>query len=257
VALLLFLFLAVIAILTVTVATPRLLTQARRAKEEEMIWRGEQYVRAIRLFYLKNGRLPAAIEDLTKPKTGIRFLRRAYADPMNGSDGSWRFIYMGPLGQILGSTRPHPLFPMGGLARVSGPTAAAGNATAAPGAGGTPAAGDGASTLGASGSPPAAEAAPGQDSSGPAPGPETQATGLLNDSQVFGANIIGIGSKVDKYSLMFYKGAKNYKQFEFIWDPSDFGGVLTRPPILAPRESSAPPPVSQPNTNPQGVPPGS
>jgi hypothetical protein len=37
---------------------------------------------------------------------------------------------------------------------------------------------------------------------------------------VIGGNIIGVGSKIDKKSFIWYEKAKNYKEFEFIWDPS-------------------------------------
>ena len=35
-----------------------------------------------------------------------------------------------------------------------------------------------------------------------------------------GGNIIGVGSKVNKKSVIVYDHAKNYRLFEFIWDPS-------------------------------------
>ena len=35
-----------------------------------------------------------------------------------------------------------------------------------------------------------------------------------------GGNIIGVGSKVNKRSIIVYEKAKNYRLFEFIWDPS-------------------------------------
>jgi len=34
---------------------------------------------------------------------------------------------------------------------------------------------------------------------------------------VLGGNIIGVGSKVNKASIIWYDKAKNYRQFEFIW----------------------------------------
>ena len=70
-----------------------------------MVWRGEQYERAIGLYYRKFGKYPTKIEDLTKQTNGVRFLRQAYKDPMNKDDGSWRFIYVGPNGQLIGSLR--------------------------------------------------------------------------------------------------------------------------------------------------------
>lgn len=72
-----------------------------------MIWRGNQYVRGVKLYYRKMGRFPTSIDDLTKPKTGsLRFMRQAYKDPMNTGDGSWRLIYVGPAGQLIGSLKP-------------------------------------------------------------------------------------------------------------------------------------------------------
>ena len=39
-------------------------------------------------------------------------------------------------------------------------------------------------------------------------------------SSIIGGNIIGIGSKVNKKSVIVYEKAGNYRLFEFIWDPS-------------------------------------
>ena len=39
-------------------------------------------------------------------------------------------------------------------------------------------------------------------------------------TDIVGGNIIGVGSKVNKKSIIWYDKAKNYRQFEFIWDPS-------------------------------------
>jgi len=39
-------------------------------------------------------------------------------------------------------------------------------------------------------------------------------------TDVIGGNIIGVGSKVNKASVIWYDKAKNYRQFEFVWDPS-------------------------------------
>jgi hypothetical protein len=70
-----------------------------------MVWRGKQYVRGIRLFTRRLIVSRAQLEDLYKPKTGIRFMRQAFTDPMNPTDGSWRLIYVGPNGQLIGSLK--------------------------------------------------------------------------------------------------------------------------------------------------------
>ncbi len=96
----------VLLISTVSIA-PNVLTEGRREKETEMIWRGKQYTRGVKLYYRKMGRFPTSLDDLTKPKLGsLRFMRQAYKDPMNKEDGSWRFIYVGPAGQLIGSLKP-------------------------------------------------------------------------------------------------------------------------------------------------------
>lgn len=47
-----------------------------------------------------------------------------------------------------------------------------------------------------------------------------QPLGMMDASNTIGGNIIGVGSKINKKSFLWYQKAKNYRQFEFIWDPS-------------------------------------
>ena len=49
--------------------------------------------------------IPKLSEDLQKGLPQLHFLRQAYKDPLNKSDGSWRFIYVNAAGQIIGSTK--------------------------------------------------------------------------------------------------------------------------------------------------------
>jgi hypothetical protein len=83
------------------------LTEGRRTREDEMIWRGKQYVRAIRLYFRKTGHYPQTIDDLKTGLPEMHFLRyAAYKDPMaKDKDGAWRFIYINASGQIIGSVR--------------------------------------------------------------------------------------------------------------------------------------------------------
>ncbi|MGB8476141.1 MAG: hypothetical protein WCE61_18835, partial [Candidatus Acidiferrum sp.] len=107
-ALLIVVFLTTLILIASMSIGLRILTAGRREKEQEMIWRGNQYVRGIKLYYRKFGRFPTSLEQLTKPSVGnIRFMRQAYKDPMNKVDGSWRLIYVGPGGQLIGSLKPH------------------------------------------------------------------------------------------------------------------------------------------------------
>src|SRR5580700_4923965 len=80
-------------------------TIRRRRIEQETIWRGNQYARAIRLYYHKTGHYPQTFDDLQKGMPDLHFLRQPYKNPTNPADGSWRFIYVNAAGQIIGSTR--------------------------------------------------------------------------------------------------------------------------------------------------------
>lgn len=73
--------LAVMAVL-MSVAMPVWKHDARRAKEAELVWRGQQYVRAIRLFQARTGALPPSIDALVSG----HYLRKAYKDPITNDD---------------------------------------------------------------------------------------------------------------------------------------------------------------------------
>ena len=69
---------AVLAI-AMTVAMPAWRQAGQREKEEELIFRGRQYVRAIQLYQRKYAATyPADVDILVKQK----FLRKKYKDPM-------------------------------------------------------------------------------------------------------------------------------------------------------------------------------
>jgi hypothetical protein len=243
-ALMLVVFLTSLLLLATIVAAPSVRTERKREQEEEMIWRGKQYVRAIKLYYRKNGKFPTALDDLTKPKTGsLRYLRQAYKDPMNKEDGSWRLIYVGPAGQLIGSLKPPQTLQLQGGSQPGTPVSAmgastnssqsafgnSGNSQSSFGSqGGSSFGSQGASSFGSQGNGLNGGAAPGAD--GAAQGglsgangsqPMSSPTGLSSDtSSIIGGNIIGIGSKIDRKSVIVYEKATNYHLFEFVWDPS-------------------------------------
>jgi hypothetical protein len=233
-------FLSLLLIATMTVV-PNILTEGRREKEQDMIWRGKQYVRGVKMYYRKLGRFPTSLDDLTKPKTGsLRFMRQAYKDPMNKDDGSWRLIYVGPAGQLIGSLKPpqqNLQIPQSG--GIGTPAAALGSTspTSSFGSGSTnglfglTGSQPGSATPGtAPGTAPGAGpgTAPGTGASGITGAPVSTDQGTSDPSQVpmgdtptiIGGNIIGVGSKVNKTSIIIYDKAKNYRLYEFIWDPS-------------------------------------
>ena len=95
-----FLLAASIAIGMYMVA-PRVAFESQRDKEQMLVERGEQYKRAIQLYYRKFRKYPVKMEDLENT-SNIRFLRKRYVDPMSGKD-EWRLIHVGPGGQFLDS----------------------------------------------------------------------------------------------------------------------------------------------------------
>ena len=250
-ALVMVMFILALLVLTMAEATPTVLSSIQREREAEMVWRGKQYTRGIRMYYVKMNRFPTSLDDLTKPKTGIRFMRQAYKDPMNQIDGSWRLIYVGPNGQLIGSLNNRTIglggmgggtsgiagSPMAGASMAGSSSTSGGNgllsfgsnsanstgfgmnqatATQQTGAVGTAltgAAGNGTgatnTSLGTNGDPTIED-----------PTQPHAIAGPMDASNTIGGNIIGVGSKIDKKSFRIYEKAKNYKLFEFIWDPS-------------------------------------
>ncbi|MGH9861643.1 MAG: hypothetical protein ACRD5F_16610 [Candidatus Acidiferrales bacterium] len=238
-ALLIVVFFAALMIVAASAAVPSVLTQGKREKEEDLIWRGEQYARAVKLFYRKNGRFPTSMDELSKPQNDVRFLRRAYAEPMNTEDGSWRLIYIGANGQLIGSTtRSNALLNLPQRPGSAGPGTTGTTGARPPGTGATPGTGTGAGS--------GAETGTGTSNSTP---------GTLGSGPIIGGNIIGVASKVAKSSIKVYKGATIYRDWEFIWDPTQdaaLGGPGMNPPGIG---TPAGAPAGQPAGTPTGNPP--
>ena len=79
--------------------------QAQRELEEELIFRGQEYVRAIQKYQRQIGIYPPSLDALIETN-GIRYLRRAYTDPITGE--SFRLLTVNPDGSINGSTLLQP-----------------------------------------------------------------------------------------------------------------------------------------------------
>jgi type II secretory pathway pseudopilin PulG len=209
--LLMVVFMVATMMILTTVATESILTQGRREREKDLVWRGEQYQRAIGLYFRKFGKYPTKVDDLTKQTNGVRFLRQAYTDPMNKDDGSWRFIYVGPNGQLIGSLRQTSLL----QSVLTTPTMPGASLL---GSGAQPAPPGGAATGGTPGTPGAPGQTGQQANGGITPNPlESQPQPL--QGAVIGGNIIGVGSKVKEPSLRVYQGGDTYEKWEFIWNP--------------------------------------
>jgi len=108
--------------LMMTVALPAWSHAVRREREIELVWRGEQYQRAIRLFQRKFANtFPPTVDLLVEQK----FLRKKYKDPMTG--GEFQVIPVGavltpgaPVGAGTGPGAPTPGLQTAGAPPVSG-----------------------------------------------------------------------------------------------------------------------------------------
>jgi type II secretory pathway pseudopilin PulG len=253
-----FMMLAVIfalALLTIalTVAAPAIKKSIQRDRELETMHRGEQYVRAIRLYYRKFGTYPASIDALVGTN-GIRFIRQRYLDPTTGQD-DWKPILLGqnktPLavgffGQPLGITG----LPLPG--NVSGAGSGLGSpAPIASGAGSNlngnslfNSASNNSSDAGATGS-----TGSGSDSNSSAPS--------SNIGTLFGGGpIMGVSPASPKQSLLVYKKMDHYIDWEFLYSPLTDQMIgnnqIARPPL----QGGAPgaPPVAPPSPTPNSAP---
>jgi hypothetical protein len=243
-ALLLVVFMVATILITTAVAIPSVLTEGRREKEAEMIWRGEQYERAIGMYYRKFGKYPTKVEDLTKQTNGVRFLRQAYTDPLNKADGTWRFIYVGPNGQLIGSLHQTSLLQSalsttglgsaltgGGGLQPLAPPGAAGGMNQAPGMNQTPGVGQF-----------------GQQANNALTQNPLQSQPQPLEGAMMGGNIIGVGSKIKKSSMRVYLGGDTYQQWEFIWNPA----AQLAMPGQAPANPNANPTSAPNGINPNG-----
>jgi type II secretory pathway pseudopilin PulG len=225
-----------IILLMLGIAAPTVARELRREREVEAIHRGNQYVQAIRRFYLKNGNhYPNSIEQLEKTNN-IRFLRQRYVDPMTGK-ADWRLIKVGEakttvkgfFGQPLAGLTPG----LGSAASMASP--GVGGMPGSPGYGGASSpSSPGSSTAGSLSGTPGAFATPGgsatpggtsglpgsTDTSGV--GGATGSTGGLGSQSPFGgggAPFVGVGSSKSGESITILNEQPSYQTWEFIYDP--------------------------------------
>ena len=169
---------AVMGIL-LTAAMPTWKTLVQREREEELVFRGEQYARAVGLFQRKfAGAFPPSVEILVQQK----FLRKAYKDPITGGD--FQILYQNTAMAVPGQAGQRmPGQPGSGTT----PSARPGEIATSPGL--APATtGPGAGLSGGSGA-----------TVGPRGG------------------IVGVASKSTQASLRLYKGRGRYNEWQFVY----------------------------------------
>lgn len=234
------LFLMVLILIGLAVAAPSMARSIQRDKELELVHRGEQYKRAIKLYYKKFGAYPTSIDQLLNTNN-IRFLRKRYTDPITGKD-DWRIIYygqakvppMGLFGQPLALAGP---VGAAGIAAPPGSAAAFGATSATPTSSVTVDTPDSSNATGADDSGGVDSATnnpsvsitgtagvPAGQAGGIAPGTAAGLAGGTSNTGAFGSAlgggpIVGVGIPVPKASLIEYKKQKKYNQWEFVYNP--------------------------------------
>jgi len=84
----------------IAAVVPAYQMQAKRQMEEELIFRGEEYTRAIQKYQRRFAVYPSSVDQLVSTNS-LRFLRRAYKDPITGKE--FRLITINPDGTLSGS----------------------------------------------------------------------------------------------------------------------------------------------------------
>lgn len=185
--------LAVMAVL-MSVALPVWRHEAQREKEAELVFRGQQYIRAIRLFQMKTGTLPTSVDLLVQG----HYLRRKYKDPITNDD--FELLGGGGVpGQIGPGQTGQPGQPLGGNT---------------PGRGGTPTQGGrgptGGSTVGQS--PTTSISTSGTAPAGTVPG-----------------GMMGVRSKSKGESIRLYLGRNHYNEWAFLYAQGPAGAGRGQP----------------------------
>ena len=211
-----------IILLTLSVAAADMAHTVREARERESVRRANQYVRAIRLYYKKNGSYPASVKALENTNM-IRYLRQEYTDPLSGKD--YRLIGVGQ-----NKTTVKGFFgqPLGGIAGA-GLGAAAGMQSAGNGFGpvsGTGPGGATTSTNGATGTSGANGTSGTTSGTGGSTGTSgfssspfgTGGMGTLATSGSMGP-FMGVGSNAKGNSILIVNEQTTYETWEFLYDP--------------------------------------
>src|SRR4051794_36716667 len=106
----LMLFITLIAMAALAVL-PEIAHQVQRDREEELLHRGTEYMRAVKKYYKKFGRYPSRVEELENTNQ-VRFLRKRFKDPMTrdpqtSGEQEFKFVRQGdPILNNLGISNP-------------------------------------------------------------------------------------------------------------------------------------------------------
>jgi type II secretory pathway pseudopilin PulG len=247
-ALLFVMMAAAVVLVVLTAVLPSVYQEGQREREEELIFRGMQYARAIASFHQKFQRYPTSIQELTKLTNGWRFLRKEFTDPMT-SNGKWRFIHVNGQGVLLDSkTQPSPAGGQGqpgagqggGGFGMSGPSNMGGSAFGQQGMGGS---GFGLSSTGGSafgqegmgGSGfglSTGNSSAGSNSGGSSSNAQQNSAFFSEGNQGGGLYILGVASTSHKPSIRIWKEKTHYDEWEFLATDLAALGIATSIPGL-------------------------
>src|SRR5579875_529105 len=237
--LLIVMMMATILLISLAAAAPSIYVEGQREKEKELIFRGEQYARAIMLFHNQFNRYPTSVKELLHTNN-MSFLRRAYPDPMTRS-GKWRFIHATAAGVIIDS-------------KILGPPGQQKSSTL------------GASGQGPSLQSPAQQANPQAATNGPQGGgfqlggfslPESgqsssqtqqeSKSSFFSNNKMIGAFIVGVASTSHQQSIGVFDNRTEYDEWEFLGVPGAPGAPNMGSSVAVPGGAV------QPGQNPAGT----
>ena len=246
-------FLTVAVLVALSVAAPKVAADIQRDREIEMVHRGQQYVRAIKMYYKKFGAYPPNLDALVK-SNDIRFLRKRYKDPMTGKD-DWKLIHFGEnktpsygfFGQAIGGAGGSTLAGVGPQGSNTGSGGLfSGNGSNGSGSSGSIFSSDSGTQNGTQPNTPSGTDAtaggstdPNAGASGTSAANGTNGTaggtnsgqGLFSNSgfgssnnasplTIGGLGIIGVESTNPKLGILEWKKKKHYNEWEFWYDPN-------------------------------------
>jgi hypothetical protein len=270
-------FLTALTVL-IAVTVPVYQMQAKRIQEQELMFRGGEYIRAILKFRQKFGAWPPSIDALVETN-GVRFLRKRYTDPITGKP--FRILTVNADNTINGSvlSKPNNPFQSNNPFQQNNPfgtqtpnQSGQPSQPGQPAQSGQPQSGQpqlgqlqpfggsgcsasltqtGASSSTAQGQPAGGQQTAPSQSTTPSPSSQTpsqssQASGgfpnqlpTANTTPI-GQGIIGVASDSEQGSVMVYNNCHKYNQWEFIASPNIKFDSNGFPIVVMPTASSGP-----------------
>jgi hypothetical protein len=241
-ALLIVMMMATVLLVSLTAALPNIYVEGQREREEELIFRGEQYAGAIALFHKQFNRYPTSVKELLHTNQ-MSFLRRPFRDPMSKS-GKWRFIHATANGVILDSKL------LGSPGQQKNKNSGGASTNTSKSGEGTPGTTSGQSAAGNSGFTLFGGQQPGAPMGQSGQG--TQGSSIFGEkNQLIGAYIVGVASTSTKTSIRVFEDRTHYNEWEFLGVPGAPGGPAATATVGVPSlQQQAPSTGQTPQSNP-------